>query len=111
MTSDGGTTEIINKNGGNNSFEQVAIGKPQVTQLVVTMEGSGAVTTPLTCGMGGQGKGGMGGQGKGGMGGRGKGGMGGKEKGGMGGKGMGMNGKGMGMGGMVDYHDAPCKRY
>ena len=97
MTSDGGTTEIINKNGGNNSFEQVAIGKPQVTQLVVAMEGSGAVTTPLTCGMGGQGKGGMGGQGKGGMGGKGM---------GMGGKGM-----GMGMGGMGDYHDTPCKRY
>ena len=104
MTSDGGTTEIINKNGGNNSFEQVAIGKPQVTQLVVTMEGSGAVTTPLTCGMAGQGMG-KGGQGKGGMGGQGKGGMGGKGM-GMGGKGM-----GMGMGGMGDYHDTPCKRY
>ena len=40
QTSDGGTTEMINENGGNNSFEQVAIGKPQVAQLVVTLDGS-----------------------------------------------------------------------
>ena len=31
---------MINENGGNNSFEQVAIGKPQVAQLVVTLDGS-----------------------------------------------------------------------
>jgi len=46
-TSDGGYTKIINENGGDNSFESTRIGKPQVTKLVVTFQGSGAITDIL----------------------------------------------------------------
>ena len=48
-TSDGGTSTITNLNGGDNSFESVKLGKPQVTMLVVAFGGSGAVTDIVAC--------------------------------------------------------------
>ena len=48
-TSDGGASTILNANGGDNSFESVKIGKPQVTMLIVAFGGSGAVTDIVTC--------------------------------------------------------------
>jgi hypothetical protein len=44
VTSDGGRSIYINGNGGNNSFESVAIGKPSVMELIVAFGGSGAIT-------------------------------------------------------------------
>jgi hypothetical protein len=46
---DGSESHTYNANGGNNSFELVKIGKPAVTQLVVTFAGSGAITEINTC--------------------------------------------------------------
>lgn len=44
FTTDGGKTKIYNYNGGDNSFEETLLAKPQATKLVVTFLGSGAVT-------------------------------------------------------------------
>ena len=53
-TSDGGSSTISDWQGGNNSFENVKIGKPGVTKLIVDLSGSGAITNlqfdpPSTC--------------------------------------------------------------
>ena len=53
-TTDGGSSTITDWNGGNNSFENVKIGKPGVTKLTVDFGGSGAITNlqfdpPSTC--------------------------------------------------------------
>ena len=48
-SADGSESHTYNANGGNNSFELVKIGKPAVTQLVVTFAGSGAITEINTC--------------------------------------------------------------
>ena len=44
-TADGGSSTITVGPPGDNSFEQVSIVKPQVTQIVVTLLGSGAITS------------------------------------------------------------------
>lgn len=49
QTSDGGSAEIMNLTGGNNSYESVAIGKPSVTMIIVAFGGSGAVTDIVSC--------------------------------------------------------------
>jgi len=49
QTSDGGSTTIMNINGGNNSFESVAIGKPSVSMIIVAFGGSGAVSDIISC--------------------------------------------------------------
>lgn len=41
---DGSTDIRVNENGGNNSFEKVAIGKPMVCYLIVEFAGSGTIT-------------------------------------------------------------------
>jgi hypothetical protein len=48
-TSDGGITQIVDGNGGDNSFELVKIGKPGVTKIVVLSNGSGAITEINSC--------------------------------------------------------------
>ena len=44
VTADGGTDVRVNKNGGNNSFERVKIGKPMVVSLTVDFADSGAIS-------------------------------------------------------------------
>lgn len=48
-TSDGGWTKVSDGNGGSNSFELVKLGKPGVTEIVVTLKGSGGVTELNSC--------------------------------------------------------------
>jgi len=43
-TADGGKTTIHNYQGGDNSFEETLMAKPQVTKVVVTFMHSGAIT-------------------------------------------------------------------
>jgi len=38
-----------NTHGGNNSFENVTIGKPSVSMILVAFAGSGAVTDIISC--------------------------------------------------------------
>jgi hypothetical protein len=48
-TADGGVSQVIDGNGGNNSFELVKFGKHCVSKIVVTMNGSGALTELNLC--------------------------------------------------------------
>ena len=53
LTTDGDGSVYFDYAGGDNSYENVAIGKPSVMQLTVTFEGSGAISTlnfePTSC--------------------------------------------------------------
>lgn len=53
MTSDGDSSVLFDYSGGDNSFENVAVGKPSVKQVTVTFEGSGGISSigfeKLTC--------------------------------------------------------------
>jgi hypothetical protein len=44
MTVDGGSAKLSDYSGGDNSFQNVAIGKPSVKELTVTFIGSGAIS-------------------------------------------------------------------
>lgn len=44
--SDNSVSYYINMNGGNNSFERVSVGKPEVVSMNIQLLGSGAVTSP-----------------------------------------------------------------